>query len=201
MINKILRLRRNIAIAIKENFYRRLLSVLIYSLLMISARIDQPTPLLPRNSIGVLLHETARLLRRRFEQKSRDLGLTRSQWQVLVYLSRQQGARQSALAEQIDVEPITLGRIIDRLEAAALVERRNDPGDRRVWRLYLTERANPLLAELAPIVEAAREEALAGLSESDRAILIRALETIRVNLGSTHGADTTNSDRSAKNDG
>lgn len=156
---------------------------------MISARTDQSTPLLPRNSVGVLLHEAARLLRRRFEQKSRHLGLTRSQWQVLVYLSRQQGARQSALAEQIDVESITLGRIIDKLEAAALVERRNDPGDRRVWRLYLTERANPLLAKLAPVVEETREEALSGLSESDRAILIRALETIRLNLGSAHSAD------------
>lgn len=163
--------------------------MLITCMLMRPAKSSLSPPSLPQNSLSVLLHKSARLLRRRFEQKSHHLGLTRSQWQVLAYLSRQPGARQSSLAEQIDIEPITLGRIIDKLETAALVERRNDPGDRRAWSLHLTERAYPLLIELAPIIETVRDEALAGLSEADRATFIRALETIRRNLGNAPCSD------------
>ena len=90
-----------------------------------------------QQTLGFILNDTARLLRKRFEQRARHLGLTRAQWQVLSYLARNEGIQQSALAEILEVEPITLGRILDRLEAAGLIQRRRHAADRRIWRLHL----------------------------------------------------------------
>ena len=81
-------------------------------------------------TLGFLLHEVARLLRRRFEQNARDSGLTRSQWQVLAYLANNEGINQSGLADLLEIEPITLCRIVDKLQALGLVERHRDPSDR-----------------------------------------------------------------------
>jgi MarR family transcriptional regulator, transcriptional regulator for hemolysin len=78
----------------------------------------------PDRNLGFILHDAARLLRKRFEQKARGLGLTRSQWQVLAHLARHEGIHQGALAEILELEPITLVRILDRLQAAGLIERR-----------------------------------------------------------------------------
>src|SRR5258708_35088268 len=85
-------------------------------------------------TLGFLLHEVARLLKRRFEQNARGSGLTRSQWQVLAYLSQNEGIHQSGLAELLEIEPITLGRIVDKLQAQGLVARHPHPSDRRGWR-------------------------------------------------------------------
>src|SRR5258705_13669945 len=82
-------------------------------------------------TLGFLLHDVARLLRRRFEQNARDSGLTRSQWQVLAYLANNEGINQSGLADLLEIEPITLGRIIDKLQVRGLIERHPDPSDRR----------------------------------------------------------------------
>src|SRR5258706_1021756 len=82
-------------------------------------------------TLGFLLHEVARLLRRRFEQNARGSGLTRSQWQVLAYLALNEGINQSGLADLLEIEPITLGRIVDKLQILGLIERRPDPSDRR----------------------------------------------------------------------
>src|SRR2546423_11599299 len=82
-------------------------------------------------TLGFLLHEVARLLKRRFERHARGSGLTRSQWQVLAYLSLHEGINQSGLAELLEIEPITLGRIVDKLQVFGLIERRPDPSDRR----------------------------------------------------------------------
>ncbi|PWB84232.1 MAG: MarR family transcriptional regulator [Methylocystaceae bacterium] len=139
-------------------------------------------PLPPPTTFCFLLHDAARLMRKRFEQNARDLGLTRAQWQALAYLARNEGVSQSALADMLDIEPITLGRTIDRLEAQGLVERRPHETDRRIWQLFLREAALPLLDAMAPISEATRLEALAGLGEGDRETLMRALETARANL-------------------
>src|ERR1700742_5256215 len=92
-------------------------------------------------TLGFLLHDVARLLRRRFEQNARDSGLTRSQWQVLAYLANNEGINQSGLAELLEIEPITLGRIIDKLETLGLIERHPHPTDRRTWLLHLVEAA------------------------------------------------------------
>src|SRR6478672_12816037 len=92
--------------------------------------------------------ETARLMRREANKRAAVLGATKAQWRVLAWLKRTgDGARQVELAEGLDVEPITLCRMIDRLEEAGLVERRRDEADRRAWRLYLTENAAPVLAK------------------------------------------------------
>src|ERR687884_474405 len=92
--------------------------------------------------------ETAHALRKAFDRRAVGLGVTRAQWKVLFKLSRMPGLRQSELADMLDIEPITLSRIIDRVEEAGLVERVADPHDRRAWRLHVTARAEPLVEKL-----------------------------------------------------
>ena len=85
----------------------------------------------PEKSFGFLLYDAARLLRRDFERRAKQLGLTRAQWSVLAHLARNEGTNQAAAADVLEIEPITLVRLLDRLEAAGWVERRPDPNDRR----------------------------------------------------------------------
>ena len=102
---------------------------------------------IPSRTLGFVLNDVARLMRKRFEQRARAaaLGLTRAQAAVLAHLARQEGVNQVSLAQILELEPITLARILDRLQAAGLVERRPDPKDRRAHLLYLTPSAFPLL--------------------------------------------------------
>src|ERR1700692_4499337 len=100
------------------------------------------------STLGFLLHDVARLLKKRFGQNSRRSGLTRSQWQVLTYLAQNEGINQARLAELIEIEPITLGRIVDRLEAMGLIERHPHPTDRRTWLLHPVEAAGPKLEKI-----------------------------------------------------
>ena len=136
----------------------------------------------PEQTLGFLLHDVARLLRKRFEQTARGLGLTRAQWQVLAHLAHNEGIQQSALADLIEIEPITLVRILDRLQAAGLIERRPHPRDRRIWLLYLTKKARPALHEMRKLGAQTRGEALCGVSEADRERLIAILSTMKTNL-------------------
>jgi MarR family transcriptional regulator, transcriptional regulator for hemolysin len=135
-------------------------------------------------TLGFLVHDVARLLRKRFEQNARGSGLTRSQWQVLAYLERNEGIQQGGLAELLEIEPITLGRILDKLQAMGLVERRPHPTDRRIWLLRLTARAKPKLAELKVLGDQTRGEALSNISEADRERLLKLLTTLKSNLAS-----------------
>ena len=139
-------------------------------------------------TFGFLLHEVARLLKKRFEQNARGSGLTRSQWQVLAYLSLNEGINQSGLAELLEIEPITLGRIVDKLQMLGLVERRPDPSDRRVWLLHLTPAARPKLTQLRKLGEVTRGEALAGVSEADTERLLKTLQTLKENLTDAFGS-------------
>jgi MarR family transcriptional regulator, transcriptional regulator for hemolysin len=133
-------------------------------------------------TITFLLHTCARLLAKRFEQNSQGSGLTLSQWKVLVTLSRNEGINQARLAELLDVEPITLGRSIDKLQALKLIERRPHPTDRRSWLLHLTPAAAEKI-ELAKVIgEATRAEALAGVSAAERDHLLKTLQKIEQNL-------------------
>jgi MarR family transcriptional regulator, transcriptional regulator for hemolysin len=127
-----------------------------------------------------LLHEVARLLKKRFEQNSR--GLTRSQWQVLAYLAENQGVNQARLAELIEIEPITLGRIVVRLEALRLIKRNSHPTDRRGWFLHLTPVARPRLERAREYDDVTRREALAGVSAVDRQHLLKTLQALKENL-------------------
>ena len=133
-------------------------------------------------TLGFLLHDVARLLRKRFEQNGRGSGLTRSQWQVLAYLNQNEGINQSGLAELLDVEPITLGRIIDKLEALGFVERYAHRTDRRSWLLRLTPSARPQLVQLHRLGDLTRGEALAGVSEAELSSLLKTLEVLKANL-------------------
>ncbi|MFC3676545.1 MarR family winged helix-turn-helix transcriptional regulator [Ferrovibrio xuzhouensis] len=146
---------------------------------------------LPYRTLGFLLHDAARLLRKRFEQKARAHGsnLTRAQWSVLAHLSRQEGINQTTLADILDVEPITVARLVDKLEQLGLIERRADPGDRRARLLYLQPAAAPLLAEMREVGAAAREDAMRGLSPEQREQLIEMLLLIKNNLAERDGRD------------
>ncbi len=126
--------------------------------------------------------ETAHALRRFYDRRAQVLGVTRAQWRVLAVLGREPGLKQVSLAERLDIEPITLSRIIDRLEGAGLVARAPDPSDRRAWRLELTAAATPLLTQLRGLAEDMAGEAFAELSVAEVEAMRRALATIRANI-------------------
>jgi DNA-binding MarR family transcriptional regulator len=141
-----------------------------------------------KDTIGFLVNDAARLMRRDFERRTRSLGLTRAQWQTLFHLHRNEGCNQATLADLLDVEPITLTRVIDRLASSGLVERRADPGDRRARLLFLGERAHPLLEELKALGAETRETALAGISDDERTQLMTLLTKMRANLSGREAA-------------
>jgi len=118
--------------------------------------------------VGFLISDVARLMRTAFDRRVRRLGLTRSQWLVINRLHRRPGATQSELAEMLEVEKATAGRMVDRMEKKGWVERRPDAGDRRVNRLHLTEEADLIQLRLARIAERTVDDALALLSPAER---------------------------------
>jgi len=129
------------------------------------------------------MHDIARRSRYRFDARARSRGITRAQWRVLIMLSRVDSApTQSDLAEWLDVERITLCRMVDRLAEAGMVERRADPSDRRVWRLHLTEHATPVVEELSAIANEMEEDMLEPLSTEQRQILTNLLTTVREHM-------------------
>jgi DNA-binding MarR family transcriptional regulator len=136
----------------------------------------------PNRSLGWLVHDVSRLLRKRFDQRARDLGLTRSQYYLLGKLCRNEGINQVGLAEMLEVEPITLARLVDRMENGGWIERRPDPGDRRARRLYLTAKSGPMLARMQAIAAEVYEEALKQMDDTDREGLVDALQQVRRNL-------------------
>lgn len=132
--------------------------------------------------ISFLMHDIARRARVRFDARARKLGVTRAQWRVLMTLVRHDGCTQSDAAEFLDVERITLCRMIDRLAEAGMVERRADPSDRRVWRLHLTPKATPLVDELSAISHDMEEELLEPLSAEQRHLLTGLLVAVHAHF-------------------
>jgi DNA-binding MarR family transcriptional regulator len=130
----------------------------------------------------IVLNDVARLIRTRFDQHAREYGMTRAQWLILARLDRQPGMSQNELATICEVEPITVGRLIDRLEARGLVERRADPSDRRVRRLHLLPAAKPILSKIAHYKESLQDEINIGLDQSMHAALVDALLQIKMKL-------------------
>jgi MarR family transcriptional regulator, transcriptional regulator for hemolysin len=129
-----------------------------------------------------LIYDVAQLVRRHADKRARIHGMTRAQWAVLARLEREPGITQSRLALLTDVEPITIGRLVDRLEANGLIERRPDPDDRRVWRLSLTAKSAVALEQIAAFRRELHEEMGDGLEGSDVAVLVKCLQRMRVNL-------------------
>jgi MarR family transcriptional regulator, transcriptional regulator for hemolysin len=133
-----------------------------------------------------LLHDVARLIRVDADKRARAHGMTRAQWGILIWLERQSGLSQKELAEILEVEPITVARLIDRLESRGMVERRPDPKDRRIWRLHLCPPAIPVLREIARQREQMRALVTDGLDEATIDTMMEALHTMKMTL--THEA-------------
>ncbi len=133
-------------------------------------------------AFGFVLYETARLLGKRYDQKAKALGLTRAQCQVLYRLVVHEGLNQARVAELLEIEPISLARLIDRMEEAGWVERRADPADRRARLLFLTSKSKPVIERMIEVGLATRAEALAGLAGAEREKLLELLLRVRGNL-------------------
>jgi DNA-binding MarR family transcriptional regulator len=136
---------------------------------------------LSRN-FGFLLHDVARLMRTAYDRRIRKLGLTRAQWWVLTHLYRANGVTQTELAETLEIEKPTLGRLLDRLEAKGWVRREHDASDRRVWRVHLTEEVEPALRTMRAIAAELRRDALTGISAAERERFVDTLLAIKENL-------------------
>lgn len=139
-------------------------------------------------TIAYLLADSARMLRREFDARVRELGMTGPQARLLLNLAVNEGENQGFYADRLDVEPISLTRMIDRMEESGLLERRRDPADRRAWRVHLTPRAREVIERVRSHAVPLREMLLAGLDPAQRATLARSLEVVRANLSATREA-------------
>ncbi|MBM3394117.1 MAG: MarR family transcriptional regulator [Betaproteobacteria bacterium] len=146
---------------------------------------------LSRN-FGFILHDVARLLRTTFDRRMKGLGLTRSQWWVLLYVFRSDGATQSELADMLEIEKASLGRLIDRLEAKGWLRREGDANDRRAKRVYLTEAVDPAMKAMRAAAAELRSEALMGLSVADQERFVDTLLSVKGNLLRAENGGATN---------
>ncbi len=134
------------------------------------------------NYIGYTLTDVARLLRTVFERRVRSLGLTRAQWLVIARLYRQPGLSQSEVADMLEIEKATAGRLIDRMQAKGWLERHADPNDRRVNRLHLTDESERMHALIWPLAERTVDQALSDLSSAERKTLTRVMQRVKSTL-------------------
>jgi MarR family transcriptional regulator for hemolysin len=136
----------------------------------------------PNRELAFAINDVARLLRTYADHEARRFGMTRAKWAVLARLDRFEGLKQAELAEMLDLQPITLTRLLDGLADNGLIERRPDPDDRRAKRLFLTPAARPLLERLTALGEDLMATALAGLEALDRDVLLGRLTAVKENL-------------------
>ena len=134
------------------------------------------------SSFGFLLSDVSRLYTRHFDRHTDEIGVTLAQAKVLAFLARNEACTQVQLAEICDIDPMTLVRILDRMENDGWIERRIDAGDRRVRRLHLCPAAQPVLDSIAELARRARAVALAGLSATQREDLLNMLEHVHQKL-------------------
>jgi DNA-binding MarR family transcriptional regulator len=132
--------------------------------------------------IGYTLTDVSRLLRTVFERRVREFGLTRAQWIVITRIYRRPGLSQSEVADLLEIEKASAGRLIDRMEAKGWLQRRDDASDRRVNRLHLTPAAERLHAAIWPIAEATVDTALGDLSEEERRQLTALMTRVKATL-------------------
>ena len=138
----------------------------------------------PDKHLGFHIHDVARLMRHNFNRRvqSLGLGLTLAQCRVIVHLARQEGMQQVKLAELLDIQPITLARLLDKLEASGLIERRRDPADRRAFCIYLSPQGRPVLERIREQGTRVRADACAGLDEAQMKKFLQVLQRIENNL-------------------
>jgi MarR family transcriptional regulator for hemolysin len=156
--------------------------MLIISMLINTRKARVTKPFDPDRSLGVLISDVARLLRRNFDRRLQSLGLTQAQWRAIVHVSRSEGMNQVALAECLEIQPITVARLIDRMEAAGWIERRNDPLDRRAVRLFLTAKCQPVLEEIHARAAETIAESVLGVAASTQNQVFEGLQRIKQNL-------------------
>jgi DNA-binding MarR family transcriptional regulator len=133
-------------------------------------------------SLGVLISDVARLQRRSFDRRLQSLGLTQAQWRAIVNIARTEGMSQTALADCLEIQPITVGRLIDRMESAGWVERRSHPLDRRAVQLYLTPKSQPILEEIYARAADMMAECVTGIPAGAQKQLFDNLQRIKQNL-------------------
>jgi MarR family transcriptional regulator for hemolysin len=141
-----------------------------------------PIPFPPEREFAFMVSDVARMMRTLVDQEARKFGSTRAQWSVLFRLERYEGLKQSELAEILDIQPITLTRLIDRLCDSGLIERRSDPTDRRAKRLFLTPAARPFLDRLATLTNGLMGGVLDGIERPAIENMTMHLAVIKENL-------------------
>ncbi|TAJ81418.1 MAG: MarR family transcriptional regulator [Reyranella sp.] len=149
---------------------------------MISSPMPAVEPDDPTQTMGMLVYDVARLMRRHFAAQMAWSGLGQSSWRLLVHVARKPGLRAADLAEIMEMRPISVSRVLDGLMRSELIERRADAQDRRAWRLFATRKARPLIARMEHLARETRELAMTGLRPEERSTLLRALAVARVNM-------------------
>jgi MarR family transcriptional regulator for hemolysin len=134
------------------------------------------------NDLTFLIHDVAHLMRTRFDQQARAWGMTRAQCIILIHLHFHPGITQTEMAAHCEIEPITVARLVDRLEAGGYVERRSDPSDRRINRLHLLPAAEPILAKIKASREASITALIGDMSPEAIAIAVKALQRMKIKL-------------------
>ncbi|PFG61751.1 DNA-binding MarR family transcriptional regulator [Thioclava sp. ES.031] len=149
---------------------------------------------MPDQSLGFLLHDATRLIRRRFEARANEFGLTTAQWRLLVYLKKEGALPQARLAELLEIEPISVSRLVDRMEEADWVCRKPDPNDRRVKLVHPSPKARNAFEDARDIAEEIYAKGLAGLSDDDVATALNTLRQIIRNLSEDCTSPTSEND-------
>jgi DNA-binding MarR family transcriptional regulator len=139
-------------------------------------------------SFGYLLNDVTLLFRKHFDRRATRFGLTRAQWRAIKVLHHREGIRQSELAEFLEMEPIAVGRVIDRLQAAGFVERRADPKDRRCWRLFATDQARAVIGDMEQIARGLRRDITRNVDIAELQQALAVLGRIKENLQALDGA-------------
>ncbi|MCV3210183.1 MarR family transcriptional regulator [Mesorhizobium sp. YC-39] len=132
--------------------------------------------------LGFLIHDVQRLMRKRFEARASGLGLSSAQWRLMVRVAKEEGITQARLAELLEIEPISVSRLVDRMEEGGWIERRADAADRRVRMIFPTAKASEAYAEVKSLAGEVYEVSLTGVSPEDRRVLIKALDVMVENL-------------------
>ena len=142
--------------------------------------------------LGFLIHDVQRLMRKRFEARARGLGLSSAQWRLMVRVAKEEGITQARLAELLEIEPISVSRLVDRMEACGWIERRSDAADRRVRMIFPTAKASEAYAEVKSLAAEVYEVSLTSVAPEDRRVLIKGLEAMVENLSD---GETTSSEK------
>ena len=141
--------------------------------------------------LGSLIHDAARLIRKRFEQQAISYGLSSAQWRLLVHVIREGAVSQARLADRLEIEPISVSRLVDRMEQAGWVTREADPNDRRIKMVVATEKAHEYKTDLRAMAGEVFEEAMAGIDPASRETVLHGLATISENLTHSLSNSTT----------